>query len=159
MRKKIIHIDMDGVLVDLGKEIECRLRDANLNPVFIQEPDLIEGIFKNPEPIEGAVDAVKELKDSNRFDLFIATTAPWGNPSRLMHKRLWIENYFGNTFYKRMFFTHRKDLLVGDYLIDDRIANGAESFMGELIHFGKDYKSLEQNPFPTWETVLNYLLK
>ena len=59
MRKKIIHIDMDGVLVDLGKEIECRLRDAKLNPVFIQEPDLIEGIFKNPEPIEGAVDAVK----------------------------------------------------------------------------------------------------
>jgi 5'(3')-deoxyribonucleotidase len=57
-----------------------------------------------------------------------------------------------------MFITHRKDLLIGDYLIDDRLANGAESFKGELIHFGKDYKTFEPNPFPTWESVLKYLL-
>lgn len=159
MKKKIIHIDMDGVLVDLGREIEYRLKDPNLDPKFIKEPDLIEGLFESPQPIKGAIDAVKELQDSNKFDLFIATSAPWDNPPSLMHKRLWIEHYFGTTFHKRMFITHRKDLLIGDYLIDDRLANGAEKFTGELIHFGKDYKTFEPNPFPTWESVLNYLLK
>ena len=159
MKKKIIHIDMDGVLVDLGREIEYRLKDPNLDPKFIKEPDLIEGLFESPQPIEGAIDAVKELQDSDKFDLFIATSAPWENPPSLMHKRLWIEHYFGTTFHKRMFITHRKDLLVGDYLIDDRLANGAETFTGELIHFGKDYKTFEPNPFPTWDSVLNYLLK
>lgn len=159
MRKKIIHIDMDGVLVDLGKEIEYRLKDPNLNPIFIKEPDLIEGLFESPQPISGAIDAIKKLNESQRFDLFIATSAPWENPPSLMHKRLWIEHHFGDTFHKKMFITHRKDLLIGDYLIDDRLANGANSFKGELIHFGKDYKTYAPNPFPTWDSVLDYLLE
>lgn len=150
---------MDGVLVDLGKEIEFHLKNPNLDPKFIKEPDLIEGLFESPQPIEGAIDAIKKLEDSNQFDLFIATSAPWDNPPSLMHKRLWIEHYFGRTFHKKMFITHRKDLLIGDYLIDDRLANGAKAFIGELIHFGKDYKTFEPNPFPTWDSVLNYILK
>lgn len=150
---------MDGVLVDLGKEIEFHLKNPNLDPKFIKEPDLIEGLFESPQPIEGAIDAIKKLEDSNQFDLFIATSAPWDNPPSLMHKRLWIEHYFGRTFHKKMFITHRKDLLIGDYLIDDRLANGAKAFTGELIHFGKDYKTFEPNPFPTWDSVLNYILK
>jgi 5'(3')-deoxyribonucleotidase len=36
-------------------------------------------------------------------------------------KRFWIEDHFGNLFHKKMFVTHRKDLLMGDYLIDDII--------------------------------------
>ena len=35
-----------------------------------------------------------------------------------------------------MYTTHRKDLLIGDYLIEDRLANGAKDFKGELINFG-----------------------
>jgi len=129
MRKKIIHIDIDGVLVDLGKEIEYRIKNSILDPKFIKEPDLIEGLFESPQPISGAIDAVRKLKESQQYDLFIATSASWDNPLSLMHKRLWIEHYFGTTFHKRMFITHRKDLLIGDYLIDDRLANGAESIM------------------------------
>lgn len=129
MRKKIIHIDIDGVLVDLGKEIEYRIKNSILDPKFIKEPDLIEGLFESPQPISGAIDAVRKLKESQHYDLFIATSAPWDNPPSLMHKRLWIEHYFGTTFHKRMFITHRKDLLIGDYLIDDRLANGADSIM------------------------------
>ena len=39
----------------------------------------------------------------------------------------------------------------GDYLIDDRLANGVNLFKGEHIHFGSD-------KFPDWESVCSYLL-
>ena len=57
-------------------------------------------------------------------------------------------------FVKRMFITHRKDLLIGDYLIDDRIKNGAGEFKGELIRFGWSYEEEKWNEYPTWESVL-----
>ena len=62
-------------------------------------------------------------------------------------------DYFLHLFQKqkRLILTHRKDLLIGDYLIDDRLKNGAGEFKGELIHFGTI-------KFPDWKTVLEYLL-
>ena len=56
-----------------------------------------------------------------------------------------------------MIITHRKDLLLGDYLIDDREANGAKHFKGELISFGWAYEKDEWNEYPTWEDVLKKL--
>ena len=35
-----------------------------------------------------------------------------------------------------MILSHRKDLLKGDYLIDDRPKHGADTFDGEWIRFG-----------------------
>lgn len=57
-----------------------------------------------------------------------------------------------------MFITHRKDLLIGDFLIDDRLKNGAEDFKGELIRFGWDYENLKWNEYPNWNSVLNKLM-
>ena len=39
---------------------------------------------------------------------------------------------------------------MGDYLIDDQIANGVDKFKGEPIHFG-------QERFPDWKSVCAYL--
>ena len=52
--------------------------------------------------------------------------------------------------------THRKDLLRGDYLIDDRLKNGAGEFKGKLLRFGTDWETGEKNEFPTWKEILNY---
>ncbi|QVJ82180.1 sigma-70 family RNA polymerase sigma factor [Xylanibacter ruminicola] len=49
-----------------------------------------------------------------------------------------------------MIITHRKDLCLGDYLIDDRGKNGTSEFSGEWIEFGSE-------KFPDWESVLKYL--
>jgi 5'(3')-deoxyribonucleotidase len=57
-----------------------------------------------------------------------------------------------------MFVTHRKDLLMGDYLIDDRIKNGAGEFKGELLGFGWAYETETWNEYPTWESILEKLL-
>lgn len=146
MDKKIVYIDMDGVLVDLGAAIE-RL-DPQVRAAYGTNIDEVPGLFANPEPIQGAVDAFKRL--CNKYDVYILSTAPWGNPSAWSDKRLWVERYLGKDAYKRLILSHNKHLCAGDYLIDDRRANGANKFQGELIQFGtKKYKG--------WNEVLEYL--
>lgn len=49
-----------------------------------------------------------------------------------------------------MIITHRKDLVMGDYLIDDRGKNGTSEFSGEWIQFGSEQ-------FPDWESVVKHL--
>ena len=157
--KKILYIDMDGVLVDLGKEFENFYSEfPNLRERFKDCPDHIHGIFRNPPPMEGAIEAVNKLAESGKYEIFIATAAPWGNPESAADKRYWIEKYFGKLFHKKMIVTHRKDLLMGDYLIDDRLKNGAGEFRGELLRFGWSYEEKSFNEYPNWESILNKLL-
>ncbi len=158
MSKEIVFIDMDGVLVDFGKAKRMFFENyPEILRAYKGRPDQIPGIFKDPEPIEGAIEAVNKLAEADRYELFIATTAPWRNPEAAMHKRLWLEEHFEDLFVKRMFITHRKDLLIGHYLIDDRVKNGAGEFKGELIRFGWSYEEEKWNEYPTWESVLERL--
>jgi len=156
--KKIIYIDMDGVLVDFKGAME---KAYDINPDYREthknNPDEIPDIFKDPKPIKGAKEAIKELADSGLYELFIATTATWNNHEAAAHKRLWIEKHFGNIFKKKMFITHRKDLLKGDYLIDDRIENGAKDFDGTLLPFGWNYSKKVWNKYPRWVDILEKL--
>ena len=143
---KILYIDMDGVIVDF-------IQSAKNSPdyeKYINELDKIPDIFLNAPPMKQAVSSVNKIIDSSKYDVYIASTAPWGNIASLSHKRIWIEKYFGNRLKKKLILTHRKDLLIGDYLIDDRTANGAGEFKGELIHFGS-------NKYPDWDTIIKYL--
>jgi 5'(3')-deoxyribonucleotidase len=71
---------------------------------------------------------------------------------------MWLEDYFGDLFHKKMFVTHRKDLLLGDYLIDDRTKNGAGEFSGEHLQFGVNYEDNKVGPYPDWNSILDYLL-
>jgi 5'-nucleotidase len=159
MKKQIVYIDMDGVIVDFKREIDLHFqKDSNLESIYRENPDEIPGIFKNPQPIEGAIESILKLSQQGKYDLLIATSATWGNVESAMHKREWIERYFGDLFKKKMIITHRKDLLLGDYLIDDREANGAKDFKGELISFGWAYEKDEWNEYPTWEDVLKKLI-
>ena len=159
IKKKIVYIDMDGVLVNLQSEIDKFFKlNPQLKERYKNNPDHIQGLFRNPPPIEGAIEAVKKLHESGKYELFIATSAPWGNPMSASDKRFWIEDHFGKIFHKKMFVTHRKDLLMGDYLIDDRTKNGAGEFSGELLQFGVNWETGKEGPYPNWESILEYLL-
>ena len=159
MEKKILLIDMDGVLVDLDYEINMQFyRNPHLKERYHDAPDHIPGIYRFPPPIEGAIEAVYQLHDSGKYDMFVATAVSWGNPEGATDKRYWIEKHFGDLFHKKMFITHRKDLLIGDYLVDDRLKNGTTEFRGEFLHFGWNYEEQKWNPYPNWESVLKKLL-
>ena len=147
MNKKRIYFDMDGVLVDF--ESGVKKLDEAVKEQYKGRLDEVPGIFALLEPLPGAIEVVKLL--ARNYDLFILTTSPWNNPTAASDKVEWVKKYMDDVFHKRLIITHRKDLLDGDYLIDDRGKNGASEFKGEWIKFGSEQ-------YPDWETILKYLL-
>ncbi|MDR1016125.1 MAG: hypothetical protein LBL67_01465 [Coriobacteriales bacterium] len=148
MQKLKLMIDMDGVLTDWDA--------LQVPPAYSKHKDRYPGVFRELSPYPGALDAVKRLQSSDKYELFILSTCPWQHPSGLADKQNWLKQYFGagkdNPFYKRTFFTHCKNLIAGDILIDDRPhKNGAADFPGRLIYFGGP-------DFPDWPAVLAELL-
>ncbi len=146
--KKIIYIDMDGVISDFDK---ARRNSplCNTSP-YKGRPDRIPNIYKDLEPIVGAIEAVNKIMANDNFETFFLSTPPWDNPDGWKHKRLWIEKYFGNSARHKLILTARKDLNIGDYLIDDSKFRGQQKFNGEWIEFGS-------KKFPDWHAVLTYL--
>ena len=150
---KRVFIDMDNVLVDfqsglakVAKDVKAQYADDGTGKPHYDD---IPGLFALMEPMAGAIQAVHELE--KHYELYILSTAPWNNPSAWADKVAWVSKYLDDVFHKRLFITHRKDLCIGDYLIDDRPKHGACNFSGEWIQFGS-------SQFPDWESVLRYLI-
>lgn len=145
MKKQIIYIDMDNVLVDFTKAFPHLSKETM--KAYDGHLDDVPGIFSLMEPMKGAIEAYRYLAE--RFDVYILSTAPWNNPSAWADKLVWVKRYLGDVAYKRLILTHHKDLNKGDYLIDDRMKNGASEFQGKLILFGSEQ-------FPEWHAVVEY---
>ena len=105
-------------------------------------------MFQELDPIDGSIESINQLMNS--FEVYFLSTPVWAVPESFSGKRIWVEKQFGDAIKKRLILTHRKDLVIGDFLIDDRLKNGAAEFKGEHIHFGSDR-------FPNWESVVEYL--
>ena len=148
--KKIIYFDMDGVLVDLAAKIATYDKDYIVTCEKDDTVDCIPDLFLNPPPIAGAIDAFNKFVKSDKYDVYILSTAPWNNPDAWMQKRKWVMKYLGAGAYKRLILSHNKHLNIGDYLVDDRTKNGAGDFTGQLLQFGSD-------KFPDWNSIINYL--
>ena len=142
-----VFFDMDNVLVDFASGI------ARLDVVTRSEYegclDEVPGIFALMDPMPGAIDAVHKLAE--KYDVYILSTAPWKNPSAWADKVAWVTKYLDDVLHKHLILSHQKDLLKGEYLIDDRPKHGADTFDGEWIQFGSER-------FPDWASILEYLL-
>lgn len=158
MKKKVVLCDMDGVIADFTagiKRINPNLTMTEKN--YNKEEDEVNKIvlncpnfFQTLPPIEGGIEAVKLLMQ--HYEVHFCSTPMETVPHSLTGKKEWLNHHFGDLAYKNLILTHRKDWVIGDYLIDDRTKNGAGEFTGEHIHFGTE-------KFPDWETVLKYLIK
>ena len=137
---------MDGVLVNFQTGID-KLTEQKRQE-FLGREDEYPGIFGLMEPQPGAIDAFNEL--SQLFDTYILSTAPWENDTAWSDKLNWVKKYIGKPGFKRLILSHNKHLNAGDFLVDDRLANGSDKFAGHHIHFGT-------TEFPNWSTVTEYL--
>lgn len=149
--KRVLYIDMDGTLVDFQSGID-RL-PAEDQKRYEGHYDDAPGIFALMDPMPGAIQAYREL--DRLFDTYILSTAPWDNPSAWSDKLRWVQQHLapreGEPAYKRLILSHHKNLLRGDFIIDDRDKRGVDQFDGEHLHFRTDAR------FPDWPSVVEYL--
>ena len=151
MEKKIVYVDLDNTLVDfksgirqMPKEILKKYEHDEKGKTHYDD---IPGIFAVMKPMKGAKSAFQFL--AKHFDVYILSTAPWENPLAWSDKLLWVKRHLGKLVYKRLILSHHKNLLRGDYLIDDSTKNGAAEFQGTHIQFGTgDYKD--------WPSVIEF---
>ena len=145
--KKILYVDMDNVLVDFSSGFEKITEDLKIE--YQGRIDEVPGIFSLMKPYIGAIESFEKL--SKKYDTYILSTAPWLNASAWSDKNLWVRKYLGEIAERRLILSHHKNLNFGDFLIDDRTANGADHFKGKHIMFGS-------NEYPDWLAVCNYLM-
>ncbi|HQR80184.1 MAG TPA: hypothetical protein PLT68_08195 [Actinomycetota bacterium] len=149
--RKILYIDMDNTLVDFSAKLETV--DPRVREKYRGREDELPGLFALMPPVAGALEAFTEL--AGLFDIYILSTAPWGNPSAWQHKVEWVQMHLGmdedSPAYKRLILSHHKNLNKGDFLVDDRpYHRGVEEFEGEVVAFGSE-------DFPDWPTVVAHL--
>jgi 5'(3')-deoxyribonucleotidase len=143
-KKKILYVDMDGVLVDFDSGL--KQAEPDLLKIYKGQLDNIPNLFSWMVPMPGAIEAFKALAE--KYDTYILTTAPWKNETALQDKKDWLNKYFGELIKKKVIFSHHKELLIGDYLIDDRPVNG---FKGKQFLFGS-------KEYPDWNAITKELL-
>jgi 5'(3')-deoxyribonucleotidase len=142
--KPIVLIDLDGVLCDFeSRKRELEAQGFKGSSIF-KHPHA----YKDLAPMPKAIEAWNLLQE--KYETYILSTPAWSNPDSWAEKRIWVENYLGKTAHKKLILSHNKGLVIGDYLIDDRTANGVGDFKGEHIHFGTE-------EYPDWDAVLKKL--
>ena len=146
--KKIVYVDMGGVLMDFHAGLE-QIGDE-LRKEYAGRYDEVPNIVSYLPPVKGAVEAMYALQQSGKYDVYILSTSPWSNPTTWSDKVEWINRHLDKYYCKRLILSHHKNLLRGDYIIDDRGKHGTSGFKGEWLRFGSE-------EFPNRESVLEYL--
>lgn len=151
MQKKILHLDMDGVLADFVRAVKALSPNTDLEFYSKEVDDICAAnpyIFHTLYPIRDAVPSVIELFDL--ADVYFLSTPMWHVPLSYTGKRVWLETHFGKQAEKKLILTHRKDLVHGDIIVDDTDRHGVSEFKGIHVHFATE-------KFPDWKTTLPYL--
>lgn len=158
MKKKTLYVDMDGVSCNLDDYMHTIMPGIPLcdgpdfqerSKIFTRAVQQNPDVFLRLKPMPGAIKRITNLM--GMYDVYFLSTPMDTHFLSYTHKREWLERYFGGLADKKLILTHRKDLQIGDYIVDDTTRNGVSEFTGEHLHFGTE-------KFPDWETTYNYLL-
>ena len=143
MKKKILYVDMDGVMCDFFGPFK-KMRSGE-----IPYPQSKHGFFLGLEPLPDAIESYKKLEEF--YDVYILTRASIYNTNCYTEKAEWVKKHLGFDTLNKLILCPDKSLVKGDYLIDDMNTDHQSEFEGEWIHFGSE-------KFPDWKSVLSYLI-
>jgi 5'-nucleotidase len=146
MEKRMIFVDMDGVLCDfVGRYEEYRYLYPD-----VKFPQSIPGFFSSLIPIEGALEAFRYMEQ--RDVVAILTRPSWHNLNCYTEKAEWVREHLGLDAQSRMIIAPDKSLLCGHgrILIDDTDTHGQKAFGEGHLMFGTEM-------FPDWDSVLSWL--
>lgn len=150
MSKKIVFVDMDGVLVNFWgstktTRIECKAKEQYPPEMFVK------GFFRNLKPNPGSKEFVALMDSSPHYELHIASTPSSKNLWSATEKMECVEEHFPTLLREKTHLIQDKGLLLGDYLIDDYREKWEPVFKGTFIWFD------ELNPKKSWENAINIL--
>lgn len=161
MKRKIVFLDMDNVLVDFQSALNAEYikklmpeYESVVNGKKEIHYDDIPEIFSYTKPVEGAVEAVKTI--SQKYDVYILSDAPWGNPIAWVDKLEWVKKYFDSdspdgTFYKRLVLSkNRKNTNSTDAILVDACPSKHEK---NHIYFNQSV-----GDFRDWTSVVDHLM-
>ena len=130
--------------------IDDRQRGVTRPSVLIAFDDVLR-YRRSGEAASAALKGVHFL--AQRFELQFIVSGWSDEWKRMEEDRKWIEEHIGVPAWDRVVLTTRKDLLLGDYLIDahpDEARGG--DFMGTLVPFGAP-------SFRDWEETMTYFAR
>ncbi|WP_256002675.1 5' nucleotidase, NT5C type [Pedobacter deserti] len=170
-----IAIDMDEVLADpIKKFIKLYNRDYGVsldtvlipgNEIYQHVPEAVKdkwfdyinepGFFRDLEPLEGSVSAVRALHE--KYEVYIVSAAMEFRNS-LIDKYDWLNEHFPFIGWKNIIFCGNKIVDV-DVMIDDRAKNFV-GFKGRKLLFTSPHNLLltEYERVNNWREVLEKLL-
>ena len=146
-----IIIDMDEVIADpMGDMIEWYKKEYGQNvdwdkmlagswvkgfpeehqPLIMQRL-MSPGFFRNLPVMEDSIDVLREL--NQRYEVFIVSAA-MEFPNSLKDKLEWLMEHFPFFTWRQLALTGSKDLVFGDYMIDDHVKN-LKGFKGKPYLF------------------------
>lgn len=131
---------MDEVLVDFYNHPNDFFKfEKPYNRVDINQTMNYLPFWKGLLPLKGAVEAVQQLIKSDMYDIYIATKPVEGVSNCYAGKCNWINQHLPELAGK-LIMTPNKNLLIGDYLIDDNDIY-KHGFKGKFILFRRTLPS------------------
>ena len=147
--KKTVYVSMNDTLMGFRGKSEQISDDLRIE--YKGRYDEIPNLVSYLQPLPGATEAMKLLKQCGLFDVYIFSASAWKNPTTWSDKVEWVDRHLDKYYRERLILSHHKELLKGDYIIDNHGKHGTNLFDGEWIRFGSP-------DFPDWESVVTYLL-
>lgn len=156
--------DIYGVYVNKDdiKEWDMRVAYPTLTSEQIYSVTNDERLWKEVRPIPGAVEYLQALKYHDGHDIYIVTAAHYGSIEyRVKHV---IEKYFPFIPYENVIVASRKQMVIGDFLIDDNplnlISGTYKGILFDAVH-NREFNTEKFNIVraKSWEGVYNIIQK